>query len=246
MQFPIKWEYDTIAYRMAASKKELCDGASPPDSKAAPLDCYDETINQELLTTARDLCRGHFNCSQEVPTLILSPACDGLKREYKIEYLCGKTEIFQTNDTLYCPVYCTDWFSYLSSKECVEAALTTNKWATSSILAGLQKAEKLSLLVENLHFFLSAKLHPLEDLSGRKESGAKGSLCGLAALYQAARDTILTESQIKLMSYDLLRDRIGGEMGLNDTKPLSDQALLEQFYECEKYLVSWSNITDSI
>ena len=23
-QFPIKWEYDTIAYRMAASKKELC------------------------------------------------------------------------------------------------------------------------------------------------------------------------------------------------------------------------------
>ena len=24
LQFPIKWEYDTIAYRMAASKKELC------------------------------------------------------------------------------------------------------------------------------------------------------------------------------------------------------------------------------
>ena len=24
VQFPIKWEYDTIAFRMAASKKELC------------------------------------------------------------------------------------------------------------------------------------------------------------------------------------------------------------------------------
>ena len=24
LQFPIKWEYDTIAYRMAATKKELC------------------------------------------------------------------------------------------------------------------------------------------------------------------------------------------------------------------------------
>ena len=147
---------------------------------------------------------------------------------------------------LFCPVYCTDWFSYLSSKDCVEAALIANKFSTSAHLAGLQKAEKVSLLVENLHFFLSAKLHPLEDLSGRKESGSKGSLCGLAALYQAARDTILTESQIKLMSYDLIRDRIGGEMGLNDTKPLSDQALLEQFYECEKYLVCLSNITDSI
>ena len=119
----------------------------------------------------------------------------------------------------------------------MDAALLTNKWATSSHLAGLQKAEKLSLLVGNLNFFLSALLHPLEDLSGRKETGSKGSLCGLSALYQAARDTILTESQIKLMSYDILRERIGEEMGLNSTKALSDQALLEQFYECERYLV---------
>ena len=132
----------------------------------------------------------------------------------------------------YSPVYCTDWFSYLSSKDCVEAALIANKWATSSHLAGLQKAEKVSLLVENLHYFLNAKLHPLEDLSGRKESGAKGSLCGLAALYRAGRDTLLSQSEIKLMSYDLLRERLGGEMGLEDTKALSDQALLEQFYEC--------------
>ena len=226
--YPTKLTYG----RAAAAKKELCGGASPPDSKAAPLDCYEETINQEMLTTASDLCRGHFNCSLEVPTIILSPACDGLKREYKIEYLCGKTEILFQVVTSYHPVYCTDWGSYLSSKDCLDEALIENKWANSSHLTGLQKAEKVSLLVENLHYFLSAKLHPLEDLSGRKESGAKGSLCGLAALYRAGRDTLLSQSEIKLMSYDLLRERLGGEMGLEDTKALSDQALLEQFYEC--------------
>ena len=79
---------------------------------------------------------------------------------------------------------------------------------------------------------LSSLLHPLEDLSGRKESGAKGSLCGLAALYRAGRDTILSQSELKLLSYDLLRDKIGEEMGLSDIKALSDQELLEQFYEC--------------
>ena len=133
---------------------------------------------------------------------------------------------------LFCPVYCTDWFSHLSSKDCLDESLIQNKWSNSSHLAGLQRAEKLSLLVENLHFFLSSRLHPLEDLSGRKESGAKGSLCGLAALYRAGRDTILSQSELKLLSYDLLRDKIGGEMGLSDTKALSDQELLEQFYEC--------------
>ena len=133
---------------------------------------------------------------------------------------------------MYSPVYCTDWFSSLSSKDCLDEALIQNKWSNSSHLAGLQRAERISLLVENLHFFLSSRLHPLEDLSGRKESGSKGSLCGLAAIYRAARDTILSQSEIKLLSYDLLREKIGGEMGLSDTKALSDQALLEQFYEC--------------
>ena len=83
--YPTKVSYG----RAAAEKKELCGGEQPPDSKAAPLDCYEEKVNQELLSSARDLCRGQFNCSQEVPTIILSPACDGLKREYKIEYVCG-------------------------------------------------------------------------------------------------------------------------------------------------------------
>ena len=86
--YPTKVTYG----REAAAKKNLCGGESPPDSKAAPLDCYEETVNQELLSTARDQCRGQFNCSQEVPTIILSPACDGLKRAYKIEYVCGEEE----------------------------------------------------------------------------------------------------------------------------------------------------------
>ena len=40
---------------------------------------------------------------------------------------------------------------------------------------------------------------------------------------------------IKLSTYDELREQLGQEMGLDPagTKPLSDQELLEQFYECK-------------
>ena len=75
--------------RSAESKREVCGGARPDDSRAPAVDCYDETINLQLLNSSRDICRGEFNCSLQVPTLILSPACDGMKREYKIEYICG-------------------------------------------------------------------------------------------------------------------------------------------------------------
>ena len=81
--------------RQAAAKKELCGGQSPADTRASPVDCYDEEVNLQLLNVSRDLCRGHFNCSQEVPTVILSPACDGMRREYKIEYICGNLNLKQ-------------------------------------------------------------------------------------------------------------------------------------------------------
>lgn len=83
--YPTKVTYG----RSAGNRKELCGGDSPDDTRAPPMDCYDLDINQQLLNSSRDACRGHFNCSQEVPTLILDPACDGMKREFKIQYMCG-------------------------------------------------------------------------------------------------------------------------------------------------------------
>ena len=40
---------------------------------------------------------------------------------------------------------------------------------------------------------------------------------------------------IKLSTYDELREQLGQEMGLDPagTKPLSDQELLQQFYQCK-------------
>ena len=67
----------------------------------------------------------------------------------------------------------------------------------------------------------------------RKVSDTKGGLCGLAALYQALENTILTTSALGEMSYDAMRGRVAEELGLEsqDSKSLSDEELLEWFYE---------------
>ena len=71
-------------------------------------------------------------------------------------------------------------------------------------------------------------------------TGAVCTVCTVCStvhvhLLRAARDTILTTDMIKLSTYDELREQLGQEMGLDPagTKPLSDQELLEQFYQCK-------------
>ena len=76
--------------RNSSTGKELCDGEKPKDKKAPALNCYDEDFNLNLLTELDYLCLGQFNCSFTIPTVPLDPVCDGLSREVRIEYLCGK------------------------------------------------------------------------------------------------------------------------------------------------------------
>jgi hypothetical protein len=68
----------------------------------------------------------------------------------------------------------------------------------------------------------------------RSVQGLFGGLCGLASLYQALENTILTVSQLKQYNYMKMRATLAAEMGTNtsQTATLSDSALLDQFYAC--------------
>ena len=62
-------------------------------SKAAQLNCYNETFNQEILFELELACHANFNCSYTLPTVPLDPVCDGLKREARVQFICGKRRV---------------------------------------------------------------------------------------------------------------------------------------------------------
>lgn len=70
--------------------------------------------------------------------------------------------------------------------------------------------------------------------------GPSGGLCGLASLYQALEDTILTVSQLKQYNYLAMRAALAAEMGINTTEAAAhnDSALLDQFYNCKKLYIT--------
>ena len=70
--------------------------------------------------------------------------------------------------------------------------------------------------------------------------GETNSLCGMAALYQAMDDTLMTKSQLRAASYDDMREAITKEMLMTNsaTKTWSDADLLRHFYDCEYDLQS--------
>ena len=55
----------------------------------------------------------------------------------------------------------------------------------------------------------------------------------MAAMYQAALQTILTRSELNQMSYNDVKIRIGEILGMDETssKNARDAILLEEFYE---------------
>ena len=63
----------------------------------------------------------------------------------------------------------------------------------------------------------------------------QGSLCGLAAVHLAARDALLSRSQLAQLSYDQVKAALGAQVGLSeaDSKKLTDQEILTQFYTGE-------------
>ena len=88
------------------------------------------------------------------------------------------------------------------------------------------------MLIKKLTFYLSSEFHTVVDLSMRDLTGDKGSLCGLAALYRAGLDTLLTVSHLKHLSYDNIRTVLAAEMNTPGTAAMTDLDFLLEFNKC--------------
>ena len=104
-------------------------------------------------------------------------------------------------------------------------------------------------LIENLNNHLDGSVHSVPELSYRypeqtkggatrytplccrEVSGKQGGLCGVAAIYQALEDTILTTSALARMDYDGMRELIQEELNL-EKSTLADMELLDQYHKC--------------
>ena len=143
-----------------------------------------------------------------------------------------------TKKTLFVSVECFEWQSYIAEPDCIELSLINNKWSTQAELAEMSETDIKNLLLDRLKFYYDGFIHSIVDLSMREVTGDKGSLCGMAALYQAAQQTVLTVSQIQQMSYDDVKARIGQTLGLDsvNVKKENDVDLIENFYTCKSQL----------
>ena len=116
----------------------------------------------------------------------------------------------------------------MDDEDCLGKALVNNEWAKPEDVEDLPENEKKSLLIEKMVLSYDGQIHSQLDLSMRAVTGDKGSLCGLAAMYQAAFLTVLTKSQLKQMSFDDVKVLIGDILGLDETtaKKTKDMEIL--------------------
>ena len=117
----------------------------------------------------------------------------------------------------------------------MKLSLVHNKWISMEETVQLGEAELKELLIGRLSKHLDSEVHSVVDLSMRDITGDRGSLCGLAAVYQAGKDTVLSVSQLKKMSFDDIKYTLAEELGLDPTtvKGINDIDLLESFYSCK-------------
>ena len=54
----------------------------------------------------------------------------------------------------------------------------------------------------------------------------------MAAMYQALESTILTASALKKLSYDSMKELIGEELGLENSKLPTDWEILVEYHKC--------------
>ena len=111
-------------------------------------------------------------------------------------------------------------------------SLINNFWAKLEDIDGLDPPKLKSMLIKKLSKYYDGNIHSEIDLGMREETSDKGSLCGMAAVYQAGHQTILTISQLKLMSYDDVKIKIGEVLGMTpeDCKKAKDVELLNSYY----------------
>ena len=132
------------------------------------------------------------------------------------------------NIYLFTVVDCNVPWNYVDDEDCLGKALVNNEWATPEDVEDLPENEKKSLLIEKMVLSYDGQIHSQLDLSMRAVTGDKGSLCGLAAMYQAAFLTVLTKSQLKQMSFNDVKVLIGEILGLDETtaKKTKDMEIL--------------------
>ena len=72
--------------------KDLCDGDKPKDTfkPAGDVSCFDDSKSEIVANALKSECHGEYTCTYTVPTLQIGDACSGMRREVKVETLCGK------------------------------------------------------------------------------------------------------------------------------------------------------------
>ena len=112
-------------------------------------------------------------------------------------------------------------------------SLLNNDWKQEDELASLADGKIKDLLVKNLSWFYNGNIHTSIDLARREPTGDKGSLCGMAAVYKAALQTILSEFQLKLMTYDEVKVEIGNYIDMSPSlaRKQVDLDFLTDFYQ---------------
>ena len=72
--------------------KDLCDGDKPKDTfkPAGDVSCFDDSKSEIVANALKSECHGEYTCTYTVPTLQIGEACSGMRREVKVETLCGK------------------------------------------------------------------------------------------------------------------------------------------------------------
>ena len=156
--------------RSAANMRKMCDGSKKDDSNSPPQDCLDTS---SLLRTARDSCHGSDSCQLFISptTATLDAACDNLRREARIDYICGKflfpPAVFSHRPCF--PVECNKWYRYADEAPgCLDAALVENGWVTEDELGELDEEGKKKKLISSLALKLNPEKHTALGLALRE------------------------------------------------------------------------------
>ena len=115
----------------------------------------------------------------------------------------------------------------------MKLSILNNHWALEEELVDMDSLGLKEHLTTNLEKVYDSEMHSKLDLNLRPETGDKGSLCGMSAMYQAGVSTILSVSEIKQMSYDDVKEKIALVVGIapDQIKKQKDIPLLESFHE---------------
>ena len=130
-------------------------------------------------------------------------------------------------------VICSEWHIMMTAPNCLDIALTSNNWATYGDLDGLAESDRKNIITQALRDKLDGEEHTLVDLMFRDISSEYGSLCGMALMYKALYDTILTDSQLTAYTYDKMKFALAQEIKMPETeaKAAPDVHILKSFYD---------------